>query len=91
LYNQTPLTGRSNPKGPPKKLNFANGYVSFAEFRKIKICAPYRRHVFKISVGTALSSGKDGFVMTHLTEVMATMGIPYKLKLTRLQHMSLVK
>lgn len=40
---------------------------------------------------TALTSEKADSVMTHLLEVMAIMGIPVQIRLTVVQHMSLIK
>lgn len=63
----------------------------FAEFRKLKHVHCTIDTYTELQWESALSSEISQFVITHLFEHMAIMGYLYKLILTMLQHMNLVK
>lgn len=68
MYNQTPLTSGSYPKG--------NGLFHCVEFEKLKFIHLTIDTYSGFQWATAFSSEKVDSVITHLLEVMAIMGIP---------------
>ncbi|KAL6059743.1 hypothetical protein STEG23_009665, partial [Scotinomys teguina] len=91
FYNQTLLPAGCNPKGTQRNEIWQMDVFHFAEFGKLK----YVHHTIDTYSGfqwaTALSSEKADSIITHLLEVMASWVYLHKLRLTMLQHMSLVK
>lgn len=91
LYNQTPLPTGTNPKGTQRNEIWPMDVLDFTEFGKLKYIHRTIDTYSGFRWATALASEKADSVITHVLEVMAIMGYPYKLKRTMVQHVSLTR